>query len=299
MRRMKLNRDTERMKMNAEFTDLRRLAADIRIRTIRTLEKFSAGHVGGSMSVADILAVLCGRIMRYNADDPNWENRDRLVLSKGHCGPALYSALALSGFFPMDWLDTLNQGGTRLPSHCDRNKTPGVDATTGSLGQGVSIACGLAQGALMKNQSHYTYAILGDGELQEGQVWEAVQFAVNQKLDRLIMLVDVNGKQLDGPTLGKELDLAPKFESFGCEVHSVNGQDVGAMAVLLEQIRDRGGNGKPVVVLLQTVKGCGCIFAEEKEMNHHLPVSAQDANRAIDEIERRLAAGLLPGGEKA
>jgi len=285
--------------MKPEFNDLRRLAADIRIRTIRSLEKFGSGHVGGSMSIADVLAVLYGRVLRYKADNPNWEDRDRLVMSKGHCGPAQYAALALSGFFPVEWLDTLNLGGTRLPSHCDRNKTPGIDATTGSLGQGISVACGLAQGAALKNKSCLTYAILGDGELQEGQVWEAVQFAVSRKLDRLVMLVDANGKQLDGPTIDKEISLAGKFESFGCQVHTVNGQDVEAMALLLERIRDSGGNGKPVVVIAETVKGCGCIFAEEKEMNHHLPVSVQDAGRAIDEIERRLAAGLLPGGEKA
>jgi transketolase len=285
--------------MQPEVNDLRRLAADIRIRTIRSLEKFGAGHIGGSMSVADVLAVLYGRVLRYKANDPNWEDRDRLVMSKGHCGPALYSALALSGFFPEEWLKTLNQGGALLPSHCDRNKTPGVDATTGSLGQGISIACGLAQGAVMKKKKHLTYVIVGDGELQEGQVWEAVQFAVARKLDRLIILVDVNGRQLDGLTINKEIGLSGKFEGFGCEAHDVNGQDVAALTLLLEKIRDSNGNGKPVVTLLQTTKGCGCIFAEEAEMNHHMPVSAQDANRAFAEIERRLAAGLLPGGEKA
>lgn len=285
--------------MKPEFNDLRRLAADIRIHTIRSMEKFGAGHIGGSMSIADILAVLYGRVLRYKAQDPTWEGRDLLAVSKGHCGPAQYAALALSGFFPIDWLDTLNRGGTRLPSHCDRNKTPGIDATTGSLGQGISIACGLAQGAVLKNQKHLTYAILGDGELQEGQVWEAVQFAVAHKLDNLVMLLDNNGKQLDGPTIDKEIDVAQKFESFGCEVYTVNGQDVEAMTFLLEKIRDGERNGKPIVVILQTLKGCGCIFAEEKEMNHHMPVSALDANRAVDEIERRLAAGLLPGGEAA
>jgi len=285
--------------MKPECNDLRRLAADIRIQTIRALESFGAGHIGGSMSIADILAVLYGGVLRYQADDPNWENRDRLVISKGHCGPAQYAALSLSGFFPTDWLHTLNRGGTRLPSHCDRNKTPGVDATTGSLGQGISIATGLALGAVLKNQSHLTYVILGDGELQEGQVWEAIDFAVNQKLDKLVILIDQNGRQLDGPTLGKDNCLAEKCKSFGCEVHTVNGQDVEAITSLLQQIRDGGGNGKPVVVVLETVKCCGCIFAEEKEMNHHMPVSAQDAERAIAEIERRLAAGLLPGGGAA
>ena len=285
--------------MKPELNDLRRLAADIRIRTIRSLEKFGAGHIGGSMSIADILAVLYGQVLRYKADDPTWEGRDRLVMSKGHCGPAQYAVLALSGFFPEDWLSTLNQGGTRLPSHCDSNKTPGIDATTGSLGQGVSIACGLAQGAVLKGKKHITYALLGDGELQEGQVWEAVQFAVSRKLDRLVMLVDDNGMQLDGPTINKEIGLVERFKSFGCEVHTVNGHNVAEMVPLLERIRDSAGNGKPIVVILQTAKGCGCIFAEEKEINHHMPVSAQDANRAIDEIERRLAAGLLPGGGAA
>ncbi|MCL2856968.1 MAG: transketolase [Oscillospiraceae bacterium] len=283
--------------MKPEFNDLRRLAADVRINTIRSLEKFGSGHIGGTMSIADILSVLYGRVLRYKADDPNWEDRDRFVMSKGHCGPAQYAVLALSGFFPKDWLNTLNRGGTRLPSHCDNNKTPGIDASTGSLGQGVSVACGFAQGAVLKGKKHITYALLGDGELQEGQVWEAVQFAVAQKLDRLVMLVDDNGKQLDGPTISGEISLVEKFSSFGCEVYTVNGHDVAEMAPLLEKIRDGAGGGKPVVVILKTTKGGGCIFSEEKELNHHMPVSAQDATRAVNEIERRLAAGLLPGGE--
>ena len=285
--------------MKPEFNDLRRFAADIRISTIRCMEAFGSGHIGGCMSIADVLAVLYGRVLRYKADDPRWEDRDRLVMSKGHCGPAQYAALALTGFFPEDWLSTLNRGGTRLPSHCDSNKTPGIDATTGSLGQGVSIACGIAQAAVLRGKKYMTYAVLGDGELQEGQVWEAVQFAVARKLDRLVMLIDDNGMQLDGPTINKEVNLAGMFKGFGCEVYEVNGHDVAAMAALLEKIRDGGGNGKPVVVIMKTSKGCGCIFAEEKEINHHMPVSAQDANRAVDEIERRLAAGLLPGGGAA
>jgi len=286
--------------MKPEFYDLRRLAADIRIQTIRAMEKFGSGHIGGSMSIADILAVLYGRVLRYKAEHPGWEDRDRFVMSKGHCGPAQYAALAISGFFPIDWLSTLNQGGTRLPSHCDSNKTPGIDASTGSLGQGVSVACGLAQGAALKGQKHITYALLGDGELQEGQVWEAIQFAVARKLDRLVMLIDNNGMQLDGPTISKDIDLAPKFRSFGCEVYETNGHDVAKVSPLLEKIRDNAPrSGKPTVVILKTTKGCGCVFAEEKAVNHHLPVSAEDAGRAIDEIERRLATGLLPGGEVA
>ena len=280
----------------------RRLAADIRIQALRSMQSFGAGHVGGSMSMADILAVLYGGLLRFKSEDPNWEERDRLVVSKGHSGPALYAALALSGFFPTEWLQTLNQGGTRLPSHCDRNKTPGVDASTGSLGQGVSIACGFAQAFALQGKENLTYAIVGDGELQEGQVWECVQYAVHRGLGRFVMLVDNNKKQLDGTleAVCKPMNLAEKFRSFGCEVFEVNGHNVKEMSALIEFIRaTRSNSEKPVAVILHTVKGCGCSFAEAVEANHHLPVSQKDTDAAVAEIERRFAAGLLPGGERA
>ena len=158
-------------------TAMETLAARIRIETLGAMAAFGGGHVGGCMSIADALAALYGGVMRFDRARPDWPDRDRLVLSKGHCGPALYAALALAGFFPLEWLKTLNQPGTRLPSHCDRLKTPGIDVSTGSLGQGASLACGLALAGQMRGKDYMVYAILGDGELQEGQVWEAFQFA--------------------------------------------------------------------------------------------------------------------------
>ena len=169
--------------------DLKRVsqfAVDIRIQAIRQFAKRGFGHVGGSMSIADLLSVLYCLDLRYNPQNPRMENRDWLVCSKCHAGPAIYAALALKGFFPMEWLDTLNQPGTNLPSHCDRMKTPGVDVTTGSLGQGLSIAAGVAMAQQREERSSKTYCITGDGECQEGQIWEAVLFAAQQRLSNLI-----------------------------------------------------------------------------------------------------------------
>ena len=288
--------------MNAAYDDVRRLAADIRIQTIRQMQAFGAGHIGGCMSVADALAALYGRVLRIRSEAPDWEDRDRLVVSKGHTGPALYAALALRGFFPMEWLSTLNRGGTRLPSHCDRLKTPGVDASTGSLGQGISLACGFALGNRLAGRDRMTYAIVGDGELQEGQVWEAVQFSAHRALDRLVILVDNNGAQLDGrvEAINRPFDLARKFESFGCAAREVTGWDVEQISEALIQIRDRRVPcDRPQVVILNTRKGIGCLFAERAALNHHMNVSREDADEAAAEIERRLAAGLTPGGERA
>lgn len=286
--------------MDAKYESLRRLAADIRIETVRMLENAGSGHIGGSMSSADLLAVLYGSVMNYRAEQPDWEERDRFVMSKGHCGPALYSALALKGFFPKEWLLTLNQGGTRLPSHCDRNKTPGIDASTGSLGQGASIGCGFALGSRMKGRENMTYVLLGDGELQEGQVWEAAQFAAHQRLGRLVFLVDNNKMQLDGylDEVCEPFDIADKFRTFGWETYKTAGYDVEAIEKTLQKIRGSAENtAPPTAVILDTRKGEGCLFAEKAVVCHHMAVSKEDADSAVAEIERRFAAGLYPGGE--
>lgn len=163
--------------MTKQIRELKIDAANIRIGILDALEKVSAGHIGGSMSMADLMAVLYGGVMKVDSQNPKWEERDWLVVSKGHCGPAVYSALALNGFFPYEELQTVNQGGTRLPSHCDKNQTPGVDMTTGSLGQGMSTGIGVAWGSQYQGKDNYTYLVLGDGEVQEGQVWEGALFA--------------------------------------------------------------------------------------------------------------------------
>lgn len=287
--------------MTAQNDDLRRFAADIRIETIRMLEKAGSGHIGGSMSSADVLAVLYGSVMKYRENEPLWEDRDRFVMSKGHCGPALYAALALKGFFPKEWLLTLNQGGTRLPSHCDRNKTPGIDASTGSLGQGASIGCGFALGSRMGGKKNMTYVLLGDGELQEGQVWESVQFAAHQRLGRLVFLIDNNKMQLDGflSEVCEPFDIAEKFRSFGFKTYETAGYDVAAVENTLKDICEQAEDtAAPAAVILSTRKGEGCLFAEQAVSCHHMPVTKEAADSAVAEIERRFAAGLYPGGER-
>ena len=183
-----------------ENNKLKAFAAEIRIAAIEAIHSIGSGHIGGALSIADALAVLYGREMRYDPQNPKWPERDKLVCSKGHAGPAVYGTLALKGFFPYEELKTLNRPGTHLPSHCDRNKTPGVDMTTGSLGQGTSLACGMALGDKLRGRDSRVFLIIGDGESNEGQVWEALSFAAAKKLGNLVVLLDWNKRQLDGWT---------------------------------------------------------------------------------------------------
>ena len=212
-----------------EADELRGFAIDIRIRCMEQFKSIGVGHVGGSMSICDLMACLYGRIMRIDPDRPRWEKRDRIIMSKGHAGPAMYAALALKGYFDPEELKTLNRLGTHLPSHTDRNRTPGVDMTTGSLGQGFSSGLGIALGCKLKGLDNYTYIILGDGELGEGQVWECALFAPAKGLENVIVFVDANGYQLDGTTeevlsLG---DISQKFADFGWAAFDVaDGNDV-------------------------------------------------------------------------
>ena len=276
---------------------MRRLSADIRIETIRALAEAGFGHIGGSASIADVLGVLYGGVMKIDPANPGWEERDWLVLSKGHCGPALYAALALKGFFPMDWLKTVNKGGTRLPSHADRRKTPGVDMSTGSLGQGISAAVGIALGNKTKGLDNYTYCIVGDGELNEGQVWEAAQSANSFGLDRFILFVDWNKKQLDGELdfVNPPLDIPGKFESFGFHAQTVKGYDAEEIYNAIRAAKGR--KDKPSVIVLDTLKGLGVSFAEREAFNHYLNIDEAMAKEGIEEIERRYAAGDYPGGD--
>ena len=212
------------MENKASAKELHVIAEGIRLVTLQMFAKVGSGHVGGSMSIIETLAVLYGSEMRVRPEEPDWKDRDRLVLSKGHAGPALYAALALRGYFPKEMLDELNQNGGHLPSHCDRTKTPGIDMTTGSLGQGMSTAIGIALGCRMNKSDSTTYLIVGDGECNEGQIWEGAIFAPNYKLDNLIMFVDRNKQQLDGYTsevmdMG---DMGAKFAAFGWHVQTVN-----------------------------------------------------------------------------
>ena len=260
---------------------LRVFAEEIRVETLKLFQAREFGHVGGAMSVVEALAALYGGAMAYDPKDPGMEGRDRLVLSKGHAGPALYATLALKGFFPMDWLKTLNQPGTKLPSHCDRNMTPGVDMTTGSLGQGISLAIGLAHGAKLNGDGSTTYLIIGDGECNEGQIWEGALYAGGNKLDNLIVLVDENGQQLDGYTenvlpLGS---LRDKFAAFDFDTQEVDGHN--ADAVLSAISNAKAHKGAPSAIILKTKKGYGCTFAEDQEFNHHIAFTKEQIDEAL------------------
>jgi transketolase len=274
--------------MNQEvLEELKTKAMEIRKLTIEEIGTLGSGHIGGAMSIADVLSLLYFHRMRVDPSNPRWEDRDQLVVSKGHAGPAVYSALALKGFFPMDWLKTLNQGGTRLPSHCDRNLTPGVDMTAGSLGQGFSAAMGIALGLRMDHKPCRVYTIIGDGESDEGQIWEGALFAASQKLSNLIAFTDYNKQQLDGYT--KDIidlgDLSAKWAAFGWFTQEVDGHDISALDGAIEKALAQ--NSKPSMIVMNTLKGKGCNFAEGVEKNHSMAFNLEKAREAIAVLEGR------------
>ena len=261
-------------------------AKEIRKMTIEQIGILGTGHIGGAMSIVDLLALLYFHRMKIDPQNPRWEERDQLVVSKGHSGPAVYSALALKGFFPKDWLSTLNKGGTSLPSHCDRNKTPGVDMTTGSLGQGFSAAIGIALGLRMDKKTSTVYAIIGDGESQEGQIWEGALFASYQKLSNLIAFTDYNKQQLDGfiKDILEMGDLTAKWESFGWFTQEVDGHNIAALDTAIEKALAE--KEKPSMIVMHTIKGKGCNFAEGIEKNHSMVFDMEKAKEAIAALEK-------------
>ncbi len=265
-----------------QLKNIQKYALDIKINTIRELKGRGFGHLGGSMSIIDCLSVLYETELKYDPKNPNLENRDRVVCSKGHAGPALYAALSLKGFFPDSWLDTLNIGNTNLPSHCDRIKTPGIDVTTGSLGQGLSLAAGLALGLKRNsNQVNTIYCIVGDGECQEGQIWEAVMFAAQYRLDNLVLIIDNNREQLDGlvSEVNSMESFEDKFKAFHWNTITIDGHDYNAIFDAFEAAK--AIFEVPTVIIMNTVKGKDCSFAEGK-YNHHVNISAEDADEAIN-----------------
>ncbi|NLX83908.1 MAG: transketolase [Clostridiales bacterium] len=275
--------------MTKDIGALKKLATQIRLGAVEAIQARGFGHIGGSLSVADTLAVLYGAILRVDPKNPAWPERDKMVCSKGHAGPAIYAALGLKGYFPYEEILTLNQPGTKFPSHCDRKKTPGVDMTTGSLGQGTSLAVGMALGDRLKGRDSRMYLIVGDGELNEGQPWEAFMFAAAQKLDNLTVFIDWNKKQLDGfvADINHPRSFAAKMEAFGFHTQEVNGNCVEAVldAVLAcEHVK-----GKPHAIVLDTIKGAGVKEVEETFSNHSMApkpeVIARWAQGLRDEIK--------------
>ncbi|MFO6493940.1 transketolase [Hafnia alvei] len=271
--------------------EVQRYATEIRVETLKALTNLGFGHYGGSMSVVETLAVLYGAVMKVDPAQPQWPERDNFVLSKGHAGPALYSALALKGYFPREALATLNVNGTHFPSHPDRLLTRGVDATTGSLGQGVSIATGMALAHHLAGRKNRVFCILGDGELNEGQCWEAFQFIAHHNLNNLTLFIDYNKQQLDG-TLDeviKPFDLNAKFGAFGFDVLSVKGDDIAAIYEAIAPVRS--GEQRPRVVLLDSIKGQGVPYIEQLPNSHHLRLTDDikaEMQKAIATLEATL-----------
>lgn len=278
-----------------KYHELEELAAKIRLDTLCSIKKMGQGHLGGSFSIVELLAVLYGKQLRINPQDPQWADRDRLVLSKGHAGAALYSALANTGYFDRSWLWTINEGGTRLPSHPDRWKTPGVDATTGSLGQGTSMAAGIATGLRLAGKENFVYLIVGDGELNEGQCWEAFQYIAHFKLNHCIVIIDDNKKQLDGPT--KEIldpfDIQQKMTAFGFYTEKVPGADMQAIDEAIE--RCKAIEDQAVCIVLDSVKGQGVPFFKELDANHSVKFTTDEINQAAEAAIKELTIKIEGG----
>ena len=269
---------------------LKEEALDTRIKTIECISSFGSGHIGGAMSIVEVLTYLYYDQMRIDPENPCWEDRDRLVLSKGHSGPSLYATLAKKGFFPLEWLKTLNKGGTNLPSHVDMTKTPGIDFTAGSLGQGISAALGIALGLRIQKKDAYVYAIVGDGESQEGEVWEAAELAGAQKIENLIAFTDLNGQQLDGYTedIIPMHHLKERYETFGWDSYEIDGHSFEEIDAAVKKAKSV--KGKPHMIIMHTNKSQGYIPGEGVKANHSMTVSAEQAEEAIKALKERECA---------
>lgn len=269
--------------------ELMRKAMDIRITGLKMVQKAHSGHIGGAFSMSELMAVLYFDKMNIRPDEPQWADRDRFVLSKGHCTVALYPTLALRGFFDVALLDTFRRIDGHLSGHAEMTHVPGVDMSTGSLGQGFSTAVGMAQGAKLAHKDLTVYAVMGDGEIQEGQIWEACMYAGAHQLDNIIAFVDSNKVQLDGTV--KEVldtgDLKAKFESFGFFTQSIDGHDVEAISDAID--RAKAEKGRPSMIILNTVKGKGVSFMEGRHEWHGKTPNDEQFKMAFDELYARRA----------
>lgn len=265
------------------------IAAHIRMSVIEGTYCAKSGHPGGSLSISDTLAYLYGRELRVDPENPKWEGRDRLVLSKGHTAPALYGALAWRGFFPEEEIRSLRHIGAMLQGHPDMKGTPGVDMSTGSLGQGVSAACGMALAAKLDGADWRVYAILGDGELEEGQVWEAAMFAAHKKLDNLCLVVDNNDLQIDGclEEVNSPYPIPEKFAAFGFHVVEIDAHDFDQIESAFKQAR--ACKGKPTVIVQKSVKGKGVSFMENQVGWHGSAPNTEQYEQAMCELKAQLA----------
>ncbi len=276
------NQDKER------FSELELIARKMRHEAIKAIGRAGGGHLGGVLSTIEILTVLYFAILRVDSKKPNWEKRDRFILSKGHGGPALYAVLAEKGFFSKEWLNELDVSGSRLPKHIDRLKIPGIEISTGPLGQGLSIGVGMALAEKLDFRNEYRiYVLLGDGECDSGQVWEAAMAGAKYQLDNLIAIIDRNGLQVDGfccDVMPTE-PLAAKWRAFGWHVIEVDGHDIAQILRafhLTQKTKD-----KPAMIIAHTVKGKGVSFMENRKEWHARSISKEETEAALQEIMER------------
>ena len=264
-------------------------ACKVRMGIIESTHAAKCGHPGGSMSAADLFTYLYFKELNVDPANPKWDDRDRFVLSKGHTAPGLYAALALRGFFPVEDLLTLRKVGSYLQGHPNMNSVPGVDMSTGSLGQGISTACGMALAAKVKGKTNRVYTLLGDGEIQEGQVWEACMFASHYKLDNLCVIIDNNGLQIDGNVADvmSPYPIVDKLEAFGFHIQAIDGHDFQAIEAALETAKTV--KGRPCAIVMKTVKGKGVSFMENQAGWHGVAPNDQQYEQAMSELKAALS----------
>ncbi len=270
----------------AEKKELQLTAVKVREGILTATHGAKSGHPGGSLSAADMFTYLYFKEMRVDPKEPRKDDRDRFVLSKGHTAPGLYSALALKGYFPVDDLKNLRHTDSYLQGHPNMNTVPGIDMSTGSLGQGLSTAAGMAKGAKYLNKDINVYSLVGDGELAEGQIWEATMFAAHYKLDNLCIIVDKNGLQIDGWT--KDVmntdPVDEKFASFGCDVICINGHDFDDIEKAFEKFHSNHGSGKPTCIIMSTTKGKGVSYMENEAGWHGKAPNDDEYKQGMDEL---------------
>jgi transketolase len=275
----------EEIKTKPDIKMLREKARIIRMEILKMLTEAGSGHTGGSLSAADIVAALYFYKMKHKPEDPLWKDRDRFILSKGHAAPVLYAALAIAGYFDKKLLKTLRKIGSPLQGHPCSRKLPGVEISTGSLGQGLSIANGIALGLKISRSHSRVYCLLGDGEIQEGQIWEAAMTAAHYNLDNLCAIIDNNGLQIDGRCCEVMCidPIAKKWEAFGWNVMEINGHDMEAIVDALDKAETV--KGKPFMIIARTIKGKGVSFFEGKVEYHGIAPTHEELEKALKELE--------------
>ncbi len=271
-----------------ELNQLSIAACKVRMGIIESTHAAKCGHPGGSLSAADMFTYLYFKELNVDPKDPTWDDRDRFVLSKGHTAPGLYAALANRGFFPVEDLLTLRKVGSYLQGHPNMNSVPGVDMSTGSLGQGISAACGMALAAKLKGKKNRVYALLGDGEIQEGQVWEACMFASHYKLDNLCVIIDNNGLQIDGDVakVMSPYPIVDKLEAFGFYAQTIDGHDMAAIEAAMDKARTV--KGRPCAIVMKTLKGKGVSFMEGQASWHGKAPKDAEYEQAMAELTAKL-----------